>query len=188
MRQVLNSPGSASLLGTAAALLILAFAALSAGLDIAQVGAALARVLHVLAAIVWGGFIVFVNLVQLTALAAASDAERPVIVRHVVPRTARVFAIAADVTLATGVVLTLPAHATLAARPLLLAGILGGLAMWAIVRFVLKPAVAIVTGARTASDPERAAARGRIALYARINLVLLLPVTTAMLLGAHGFG
>lgn len=188
MRQLVNSPLSASLLGTAAALLVLAFAALSAGLDITQVAAAFARVLHVLAALVWGGFIVFVNLVQLTALAAVSDAERPVIVRHIVPRTARVFAVAADVTLATGIVLTLPAHATLAAQPLLIGGILGGVAMWAIVRFVLKPAVAMVTGARAASDAERAAARGRIALYARINLVLLLPVTTAMLLSAHGFG
>lgn len=188
MRGFSESAAMAGLVGALAAAIVFGAAAMSAGLGWHDTGVALARVLHVGAAVVWGGFIVFVNVVQLVALAAASDSERPVILRQIVPRTARVFGIAADVTLLTGFALLVPMVAALDARPLLLAGVLGGIAMWGIVRFVLKPSVAIVTGQRVTGDAERTRARQRIAFWARMNLVLLLPVTVAMLLAVHGLG
>lgn len=188
MKSFVDSPLVATALGVVVALALVLLANLGAGLGGHTAGVMLVRIAHVAAAMVWGGFIVFVNLVQLTALAAASDAERPVIVRQIVPRTARVFAIAADVTLLTGLVMLAPFVAHLSSRPLLLLGVAGGIAMWAIVRFVLKPAVARVTGRVAVSDAERASARTAIALWARVNLVLVLPVTVAMLLAGHGFG
>lgn len=186
MQSFTENPIAAALIGIAAAIALVIAAVMATRIGGHDAGVLLVRVAHVAAAMVWAGFIVFVNLVQLAALKAASDAERPVIVRHVVARTTRVFAIAADVTLLTGVVMLVPLLATLTARPLLLLGVLGGIAMWVIVRFVLKPAVARVTGTLAVSDAERAAARATIALWARINLALVLPVTVAMLLAGHG--
>ncbi|MBL8566917.1 MAG: hypothetical protein JNM89_14475 [Hyphomicrobiaceae bacterium] len=177
-----RSPTIALVAGMAVALVV---ALVASGGGLYGAGPLAVRFLHVAAAMVWGGFIVFVNLVQLAALAAASDGDRPVIVREIVPRTARVFAIAADATLATGLLMTWPLHASLASRPVLLAGIVGGIAMWAIVRFALKPNVARVTGRIAATDAEKAAARVAIALWARVNLTLLLPVTMAMLAAGH---
>lgn len=173
----------ALVVGLASALLLVVYALISAGA--AESGWLGMRILHVMAAGVWGGFIVFVNLVQLNALALATEAERPVIVSRIVPATSRVFTVAADATLATGLLLTVPLHSSLMVRPALLLGIAGGIAMWAIVRFVLKPNVARVTGALPVTPAERQEARARVALFARINLALLLPVTTAMLLAAH---
>lgn len=188
MKGFVDSPVLAVVLGTGLALALLLLASLGAGLSGHQAGVMLVRIAHAGGAIVWGGFVVFVNLVQLAALKASSETERPVIVRQIVPRTARVFTIAADVTLLTGLIMLAPFVAGLSGRPLLLLGVAGGIAMWAIVRFVLKPAIARVTGQVSADDGQRAAARSAIALWARVNLVLLLPVTVAMLLAGHGFG
>ncbi|MFN3868408.1 MAG: hypothetical protein ACK4MF_05005 [Hyphomicrobiaceae bacterium] len=186
MNRFATSPLPALALG---ALLVAALSAVMIseyGVDVA-LGVA-ARFLHVAGAIVWGGMIVFVNVVQLAALAAASDAERPVIVRRIVPGSTRLFTIAADVTLATGLAMTWPVHQSLPHRPMLMLGILGGIAMWAIVRVVLRPAIARITGEVAATDAEKAAARARVALYARVNLALLLPVTLAMLVASHAGG
>lgn len=176
-----QSPLAAIALGVAAAAVLL-IASTSGLADIVPLAA---RFLHAAAAIVWGGLIVFVNLVQLPALAAASDAERPAIVRQIVPRTARVFSIAADVTLATGLLLAWPLHASLPSRPVLTLGIIGGIVMWAVVRFALQPNVARITEAVAAADAEKVAARASIAFWARVNLALLLPVTLAMIAAAH---
>lgn len=185
MTSLLESPWRTAAVGLALAALVLVAAAVQAGAGGGAAFAMLMRALHVLAAVVWGGFIVFVNLVQLVALGAASDSERPAIVRHVVPRTATVFTGAAHATLATGLVMLVPLHAALGARPLLLLSIVGGIAMWAIVQFVLQPNIRRITGRMAASDAEKATARVTILRWARINLLLVLPVTVGMLVAAH---
>ena len=131
------------------------------------------------------GFIVFVNFVQLAALRDANETERPAIVRHIVPRTARVFTGAAHATLFTGILMLLPSMPTLVARPLLLGSVVAGVAMWAIVQFILRPNVQRITGKVAASDPEKAQARMTIARWARINLVLVIPTAVAMMIAAH---
>lgn len=186
MNRFARGPLPATAVGALLSAFLLAAVVAESGADMG-LGIA-ARFLHVAGAIVWGGAIVFVNVVQLAALAAASDAERPVIVRRIVPGSTRLFTIAADVTLATGLAMTWPVHHSLPDRPMLLLGILGGIAMWAIVRFVLRPAVSRITGEVAASDAEKAAARARVALYARVNLALLLPVTLTMLIASHAGG
>lgn len=186
MNRFATSPVLAVALGALVSAALFAGVIVEQGVDVAL--AIAARFLHVAGAIVWGGLIVFVNVVQLSALAKASDAERPVIVRRIVPGSTRLFTIAADATLATGLAMIWPVHRALPDRPMLVLGILGGIAMWTIVRFVLRPAIARVTGEVAASDSEKAAARARVALYARVNLALLLPVTLAMLIASHAGG
>ena len=186
MNRFATSPVPALALGALVSAALFSGVVAENGVDVA-LGVA-SRFLHVAGGIVWGGMIVFVNVVQLSALAAASDAERPVIVRRIVPGSTRLFTIAADVTLATGLAMTWPVHHALPHRPMLVLGILGGVAMWGIVRFVLRPAIARITGEVAATDAEKAAARARVALYARVNLALLLPVTLAMLVASHAGG
>lgn len=176
-----KSPMPALVIGLAASLALLAASAGGA----ADLVALAARVLHAGAAIVWGGLIVFVNVVQLAALAAASEAERATIVRQIVPRTTRLFTVAADATLATGLLLAWPLHRSLSSRPVLVLAIVGGIAMWAVVRFALKPNVARITGAVEATEAQKAEARAAVAFWARVNLALLLPVTLAMIAAAH---
>lgn len=188
MRALLDSPWRATALGLGVCGVMLAAGMVLIGVERAAFADIVLRGSHVLAAFVWAGFIVFVNFVQLLALAEAADAERPIVVRLIVARTARVFAAAAHATLLTGVLLLVLVWPDLAYRPLLMAGMIGGVAMWVIVQFILLPNVARITGRVSANDQEKAAARGAIALWARINLVLVLPVTLAMLLAGHGIG
>jgi len=148
-------------------------------------GSTLIRVIHLMAGMVWAGFIVYVNFIQLAALKAAGNAERPAIVRLFVAPSSRAFTAAAHASLLTGVLMLVPLGAGAFLRPLLAIGMAGGIAMWAIVQFVLVPNVARITGKVVASDAEKAKARAAIALWARVNLVLVVPVTLAMFVGAH---
>lgn len=188
MRSLLDSPGRATALGLGLCGVMLVAGMVLIGVERAAFADIVLRGSHVFAAFVWAGFIVFVNFVQLAALAEAADAERPIVVRLIVARTARVFTAAAHATLLTGVLLLVLVWPDLAYRPMLTAGLIGGVAMWAIVQFILRPSVARITGRAGANDQEKAAARGAIARWARINLVLVLPVTLAMLLAGHGIG
>lgn len=188
MRAMLDSPWRATAMGLGVCALLLAAGVVLVGLERAALADIVLRGSHVLAGLVWAGFIVFVNFVQLIALAEAAEQERPVIVRLIVARTARVFTAAAHATLATGVMLLVLVWPNLAYRPMLTAGIIGGVAMWAIVQFILRPNVARITGRVSAGDQEKDEARRSIALWARVNLVLVAPVTLAMLLAGHGIG
>ncbi len=183
MRSILGNPWRASLIGLVVGVATLAYVALAA--DVHAAGTLATRSAHVFAAMVWAGLIVFVNIVQLTALKSVSDAERPVIVRQIAGPTARLFTGAAHATLATGLIMVAQLGADLHHRPLLLMSVLGGLAMWAIVQFILRPNVARVTGKVAAGDAEKAVARAAIATWAPINLIFVIPVTVAMLVAAH---
>jgi uncharacterized membrane protein len=57
--------------------------------------------------------------------------------------------------------------------------------MWAFVNFVIWPSLKIVLG-QTAGDADaKALARQTVKRYARLNLVLAVPVTFAMVSAAH---
>ncbi len=184
MRSILDSPWRASAVG---AVLTVALVVLAAGsaFDATSATAMTFRALHVLAAMVWVGLIVFVNFIQLKALKACADAERPVIVRHIAGPVAQLFTGAAHATLLTGVVMLIPIGAAVHQRILLMLAVLGGIAMWAIVQFILRPNVARITGKAAASDAEKAIARQAILTWARVNLVLAIPVSVVMLVAAH---
>ena len=70
--------------------------AVALGLDVRAAGELAIRAAHVLAAMVWAGFIVFVNLVQHPAILAAKAEERPVLIRMIAAPAARVFTAVAD--------------------------------------------------------------------------------------------
>ena len=63
-------------------------------------------------------------------------------------------------------------------------GALAGLAMWALVEFGIAPSLRQILD--PAVPPQRKAElRDSVKVYARINLLLMLPVAFAMLLAAH---
>ena len=196
--QVLATPGRAALAGLAISVLMLVVWLAAAGGDAHGIAGFVLRWLHVLGAILWVGMIWFVNFIQLAAVAEADDAGRATLMRLVVPKVAKTFRGAAHLTLVTGIGLLLTsgymfdrvvfASAVHIADPraiLLWLGVVGGLAMWAIVSFVLKPALAVVLAPTGVTAGAKAAARERVRIFARINLVLALPVTFAMVAAAH---
>lgn len=195
---MLKSPLNATLAGLVLAVgLLVAWLSL-AGSDPIGVIAAVLRWLHVLVGIVWVGMIWFVNFIQLPALAAASDTDRGALMRLVVPKVAATFRHAAHATLATGLALLVTSgylidtllyasavHVSGARGLMLWAGVAGGLVMWAIVQFGLRPRIALLTGLRDGNADAKAKARDEVRVLARINLVLAIPVTFAMVGAAH---
>lgn len=158
----------------------------------------LARFVHVTAAIVWVGMIWFVNFVQLTAIESADDTERAAILKLIAPSVATLFRHASHLALLSGFVLLLTTGYMLdrwvfvsavyvppAKAILLWLGTIGAITMWGIVHLVLWPSLRIVTGQASADTESKIQARNRIRTYARINLVLALPVTFAMVAAAH---
>ncbi|MEZ5842138.1 MAG: hypothetical protein R3D27_00200 [Hyphomicrobiaceae bacterium] len=195
---ILKSPVQASLAGLAVAAVLLALWLVIGGGDPIGVGATVFRWLHVLAAVIWVGMIWFVNFIQLPALAAADDAGRATLMRLVVPKVAATFRHAAHATVATGILLLVTSgylldtllyasavHVAGARGLLLWAGVAGGVAMWVIVHFGLRPRIALLTGARAGTPEEKAKARDEVRALGRVNLVLSIPVTFAMVGAAH---
>jgi uncharacterized membrane protein len=183
-------------LALAAALLLLWLA--TAGADTFGFLAFLLRGVHVLAAIVWVGLVVFVNFVQLVALQRADEQARAVIHGAIVPRVALWFRHASTVAVASGAVLLVTSgylfsglvygSAVYVPAPragLLWAGVLGALVMWMFVHMYIWPAMQVVLGLRPGDAAAKAAARRRVLTFARLNLVLAVPVTLAMVAAAH---
>lgn len=158
----------------------------------------LTRFVHILAGIVWVGMIWFVNFIQLAAVRDADEAGRATLMKLVVPQVAATFRIASHLTLASGAVLLvatgylldrwvflsavyIPPHKMI----LLWLGVGAAVVMWVLVHMVIWPALRILTGEVTADDATRAAARNRVRTYARINLLLAIPVTFVMVAAAH---
>jgi uncharacterized membrane protein len=74
------------------------------------------------------------------------------------------------------------------ARVLLLwGGVVAALAMWMFVHMYVWPNMQVVLGMRAGDDIAKAAARARVILFARLNLLLSLPVVMAMVAAAHLF-
>lgn len=198
MRSILESPARSLGLGAVIALVLLIAWLALAGADRMSLVSSLLRWLHVLGAMIWVGLIFFVNFVQLIALSNSEEAQRPVLLELIVPKVAVIFRHAAHLTVVSGILLLIATgyfldrmafSAEVFIPPLrnlmLWAGVIGGLAMWGFVQFLIWPALQIVLGVTPASLDETALARARIATYARWNLVIAIPVSFVMVAAAH---
>jgi uncharacterized membrane protein len=198
MQRMIDSPQAALTAGLAiAALLLLAWIA-AAGADAFAFLVFLVRLLHVLAAMVWIGMIVFVNFVQLVVLGAADEQTRGYLHEAMVPRVAWWFRHASTVAVASGALMLflsgylLPSlvYGTSVYVPpgraaLLWAGVVAALAMWMLVHMYIWPNMQVVLGMRPGTADAKVEARARVIKFARLNLVLSLPVTLAMVAAAH---
>lgn len=190
---MIDNPGRVAALAALLAAVILAVM----GLDVFGAVGLLARWAHVLAAMVWGGLIVFMNVLHIRAIEGASDVERAGFVKWYVDGLGRSFSMSARLVIVSGLVLLVTSGYLLgsvvfgsavfvpASRAVpLWTGVVGGLVMAALVEAGVRPAF------RTILDPaappaDKAAARARAKKMARINLFLLLPVTALMIGAAH---
>jgi uncharacterized membrane protein len=202
MNRILSSASAALAAGLAAAglllVLLLFLWLLDAGLDGIGFISEVLRWLHVLGGIVWVGLIWFVNLILFAAIDATDDAGRGTLHKVVVPRVAKTFRHASHLTVVSGALLLvstgyvfdrwvfLSAVYIPALRSVLLwSGAAAGLAMWIFVHVIIWPALQVVLGERPADDAAKARARAQVRAYARINLVLAIPVTLAMVAATH---
>jgi uncharacterized membrane protein len=157
----------------------------------------LARLVHIGAAMLWIGMVWFVNFIQLVALRETDDSGRKVLMQHIVPRVALLFRMASHVVVASGGVLLLTTGYLLdrwvfpssvyipSARGLMLwAGVIAALIMWGLVHRIIWPNLKIILDGG-ASPSSLAQSRERILFASRINLMLAVPVTSAMVAAAH---
>ena len=198
MAKLLSSAQSALLLGLLLCAVILACWLLGSTVDVLGLASFLARWLHVLAGLVWIGMIWFVNFIQLAAMAEADDAGRATLMKLIVPRVTMTFRRASHVSVVSGFALLLTTgylfdrwvflsavYIPTWKAALLWTGVIAALAMWAIVHMILSPAIRTLVSENPAAPAEKAAARARVRIWARINLVLAIPVTFVMVAAAH---
>jgi uncharacterized membrane protein len=198
MKAITESAPRALLAGLAISLVILVLWVATVGVDVLGLLSFLLRWVHVGAAILWVGMIWFVNFIQLAAIQESDDAGRRTLMTSVVPRVAHSFRHASHLTLLTGVLLMmtsgylfnnlvfsssvyLPASRTL----LMWGGVIGGIIMWAFVHFIIWPNLKIVLGQTPGNAAAKDAARQQVRTFARLNLVLAVPVTFAMVAAPH---
>jgi uncharacterized membrane protein len=198
MQSIIDNPRAALGVGLVlTAVMLLGWLAVAGADGFALVGF-LVRLVHVLAAMIWIGMVFFVNFVQLVVLRTADEQSRGFLHKAVVPAVAWWFRHASTVAVASGVLLLLLAGYLLPslvygtgvyvppARALLLwGGVIGALAMWMFVHMFIWPNIQVVVGIRPGDDAAKASARARVLLFARLNLMLSLPVTFAMVAAAH---
>lgn len=194
---VANAWGSL-LTGLAVCVLVLGLWLLQSSIDGVGLISFLVRWVHIIGAMIWVGMIWFVNFVQIAAMQSVDDQGRATLVRHVVPRVAKAIRLGSHLTISSGIILLATTGYALdrwvfktvvyvppAKLALMTAGILGAIAMWMIVQFVISPSVAILLGEKPATDEVKAEARARIRTFARINLILATPVTFVMVAAGH---
>jgi uncharacterized membrane protein len=200
MTALLSSARNALLAGIVLALAAVAAALVAEGFDTLGFISFALRAIHVVAAIIWVGMIWFVNFVQHAAVVSADDAGRGTLFRLVVPHVATIFRHTSHLVILSGALLLLPTgyvlapwvfgapvHMSLAKLLLLWSAVIGALAMWAFVHMIIWPNLQIVLGERPGNATAKAAARTKVALYARANLLLAIPVTVLMVAAAHLF-
>ena len=151
---------------------------------------ALARWFHFMAGIMWLGLLYYFNVVQMAALkSAVADGSAAGISRHVVPRALGWFRWAAVATWITGAALlgkNFTAAFTLQPGHLAIGiGAWLGTIMLINVWGLLWPAQKIALGLVEASEPQKNAARRRVFIVSRLNLVLSFPLLFFMGAGAH---
>ena len=198
MKAITETPARALLAGAAATALIVVLWLAIEGADGLGFVSFLLRWVHVFAGILWVGLIWFVNFIQLSALQSADDPGRRTLMTLVVPRVAHSFRHASHLTLVSGVLLlftsgylfgslVFPTEVYIPPSRTLLVwlGVLGGLAMWAFVHFVIWPNLRIVLGEVPGDAAAKDRARQQIKTFAHLNLALSIPVTFLMVAAAH---
>jgi uncharacterized membrane protein len=198
MKGIIDSPSGALIAGLAIAVVLLLGWIVIAGADLFAFLVFVVRLLHVLAAMIWTGLVFFVNFVQLIVLRAADDPTRNFLHEAMVPRVAWWFRHASTVAVASGALLLLLSGYLLPSivygsgvyvpperAVLLWAGVIGALAMWMFVHMYIWPNMQVVLGMRPGDADAKVQARARVVMYARLNLVLSVPVTLAMVAAAH---
>lgn len=198
MRSLIDNPRVSLGAGVAIAVLVLVVWRVSTPTDATTILAFLVRWLHVLSAMVWIGLIFFVNFVQLVALQSADEPARGFLGRNVIPQVAWWFRHASTLAVATGAILLVTAGYVLpmlrfgtevAISPartwIFWSGVLGGLVMWMFVHMYIWPSLQVALGLRPGDADAKVRARSRVLLFARLNLVIAVPVTLAMLAAAH---
>jgi len=198
VKAITETPGRALLAGGGLTLLIAVLWLIIEGADGLGFVSFLLRWVHVFAGILWVGLIWFVNFIQLSAVQSADEAGRRTLMTLVVPRVAHSFRHASHLTLVSGVLLLFTSGYLLGSfvfptevyippsRTLLLwAGVLGGLAMWAFVHAIIWPNLRIVLGQVPGDAAAKDAARQQVRIFARLNLILSVPVTFLMVAAAH---
>ena len=198
MQSIIDNPRAALGAGLVLTTLLLLGWLVTAGADGLALLGFLVRLVHVLASMIWIGSVFFVNFVQLVVLQTADEPSRSFLHKAVVPKVAWWFRHASTTVVASGVLLLILAGYLLPslvygtsvyvppARAILLwGGVIGGLAMWMFVHMYIWPSMQVVLGMRHGDDDAKARARARVVLFARLNLVLSLPVVFAMVAAAH---
>ena len=198
VRRIIENPWAAAATGIVIAALLGAFWLIAAGADPLGAVSYLLRIVHVLAAMVWVGLIVFVNFVQLKAIQDVDDAGRAAILNVIAPRVAWWYRHASTVVVASGALLLVTTGYAFEAwvfgasvyipplRSLMLwIGIILALAMWMFVHMYIWPALQVVIGLRPGGAGAVTAARERVRLFARWNLILVIPVTFVMVAAPH---
>lgn len=198
MRELLSSPTRALLAGIGLAGAALVLWTTMERVDAVGFTSFLLRAVHVLAAMIWIGLVWFVNLIQHRALAEGDADERAAIVRLIVPRVTHAFRHASHLTVLTGALLLATTGYVLsgpvfaaevhlpASRELMLwLGVLGGLAMWLIVHLAIWKQLKVVLGIDPGDAEAKAAARATAGFWARVNLMLAIPVTLLMVAATH---
>lgn len=200
MTSLLSSARQAMIVGTLIAVLAVAVGMAISGADTLGFVSFVLRAVHVLAAIVWVGMIWFVNFVQHPAVVGADDAGRGTLMRLVVPNVAWIFRHASHLVILSGALLLLPTgyllsawvygapvYLSLAKTGSMVVAAVGAIVMWALVHHAIWPSLQVVLGERPGNAEAKAAARAKVALYARANLLLAIPVTVLMVAAAHLF-
>jgi uncharacterized membrane protein len=198
MKKLLASPLNALLAGLAVVAVIAILWAASGGIDTIGLISLLLRAVHVVAAMVWIGMIWFVNFIQLAAIRQADDQARGPLMRLIVPNVAKTFLHGSTITVISGVLLLISTgylfdrwvystvvYVSTAKALMLWGGVLGGVVMLGLAHGVIQPNLRIVLGDVPGDIEAVARAREKVALFARINLVLALPVTFVMLAASH---
>ena len=187
MQSIIDNPRAALSAGLALTAAAAARLAIAAGADGLGLLAFLVRLVHVLAAMIWIGLMFFVNFVQLVAL---QDGRRAGARRSCTRPSCRAWPGGSGTPrpwrCVSGVLLLVLAGYLLpslvygterlrAAGPavLLWSGVIGALAMWMFVHMYIWPNMQVVLGMRPGDDAAKAAARARVILFARLNLVLI---------------
>lgn len=198
MGSLLDTPGRALLAGVGVTVVILLLWTVVAGADPVGFVSYLLRFVHVYASMIWIGLIFFVNFAQLVAVGETGPEGRSALMKSVAPRVASGMRHTSHLTVLSGVLLLVTSGYLLdrtiftaevyipPLRNLLLwGGTLGGIVMWVFLNFIIWPNLKKVIGLTPADDAQKDLARGKVKTYARLNLVLGLPVTAVMVAAAH---
>lgn len=198
MDDILGSPLRAALAGLALTAIALAAWVLADPVDPQGLVSVLLRFVHVLSAMAWVGLIFFVNFIQLVVLQKADEPARGAVAKWIVPRVATIFRHAAHMTVLSGalllvstgylfgdVVISSAVYMPPTRMAMLAVGAFGGILMWAFVNFLIWPSLKIVLRQAPGDPQAQLRARANVKRYARLNLVLALPVTFIMVAAAH---